>query len=194
MVLSSRTDPRRRASRRMPVGRVGGDQLEDRHRPVDVDHGHPGDVADPAGVGGGAGRPGGHDEAMEGPPAVPQVGHPSIGHDPPGRQHDQVVAEPLDHVELVAGEQHRHAARGLLPQHGHHVVHGDRVEAGERLVEDQRVRLVHQRGRDLDALLVAQRQLLQRSSARSAMPEPVEQARRCSRRAVAAASPCSRPR
>ena len=42
-----------------------------------------------------------------------------------------------------------------------HDVDGDRVQPGERLVEDQQVRVVHQRGRDLHALLVAERERLQ---------------------------------
>ena len=70
----------------------------------------------------------------------------------------------------------------------------DRIEAGERLVQDQHVRLVHQRGGQLDALLVAQRQRL------DAVVTPLGDARaaRVQRSAAAAASPalapCSRAR
>ena len=39
-------------------------------------------------------------------------------------------------------------------------VDADRVEAGERLVEHQQLGLVDERGRELDALLVAERELL----------------------------------
>ena len=40
-------------------------------------------------------------------------------------------------------------------------LHGDRIQAGERLVEHQQVRLVHQGGDQLDPLLVAVRQRVQ---------------------------------
>ena len=47
------------------------------------------------------------------------------------------VAEPLDQVELVAGEDDRHALAALLEQRLGEGVDADRVEAGERLVEDE---------------------------------------------------------
>ena len=52
-----------------------------------------------------------------------------------------------------------------------------RVEAGERLVEDQRGRLGQQGGDDLDPLLVAQRELLQVVLGAVAQAEPLEQRR-----------------
>ena len=61
----------------------------------------------------------------------------------------------LDDVELVAGEQHAGAAmRDVAEQPGHRV-HRDRVQPGERLVEHQQVGRMHQRGGELDPLLVA---------------------------------------
>jgi hypothetical protein len=75
---------------------------------------------------------------------------------------------------LVAGEQHRHLRRDLLAEQVDHRVHGERVEAAERLVEHQRDRLVHQRGRDLHPLLVAQRQRLEYVGRPLGEPEPVE--------------------
>ena len=70
------------------------------------------------------------------------------------------VAQPLHEVELVAGEHHRHALVGLLPQHAAHHVDRDRVEAGERLVEHQDLRVVDECGGELHPLLVAEAQLL----------------------------------
>ena len=68
---------------------------------------------------------------------------------------DDVLAQVLDDVELVAGEQHAGAAtRDVAEQPGHRV-HRDRVQPGERLVEHQQVGRVHQRGGELDPLLVA---------------------------------------
>ncbi len=82
------------------------------------------------------------------------------GHEvPPGDDRDR-LAEPLDELELVAREEHRGAVPGSLHEHRGEGVDGHRIEAGEGLVEDQDVRLVHQRGGQLDALLVSQRQRL----------------------------------
>ena len=53
-----------------------------------------------------------------------------------------------------------HAGGGVFGQHAAEHVDADRVEAGERLVEHEQLRLVHQRGGELDALLVAERELL----------------------------------
>jgi hypothetical protein len=74
--------------------------------------------------------------------------------------HD-VLAQVLDQVQLVAGEQHRRAPRGQAGQQPGHGLHGDRVQARERLVQHQQVRLVHQGGDQLDPLLVAVRQRVQ---------------------------------
>ena len=60
--------------------------------------------------------------------------------DPAAGQHDEALAEPLDEVELVGGEEDRHAARGVLAQQVGHVVDGGRVEAAERLVEHEGAR------------------------------------------------------
>ena len=71
---------------------------------------------------------------------------------------DDVLAQILDQVELVAGEQHRRAGAGDIGEQLGHEAHGDRVETGERLVEHEQVGLVDQGGDQLDALLVAVRQ------------------------------------
>ncbi|GMA24854.1 hypothetical protein GCM10025864_26130 [Luteimicrobium album] len=57
-------------------------------------------------------------------------------------------------------EEHRHAGGGALAEHAAHDVDGDRVETRERLVEHEDLRVVGERRGELDALLVAQRQLL----------------------------------
>ena len=64
-------------------------------------------------------------------------------------------------VELVAGEEHRGALGGAFGEHLAHGVHADRVEPGERLVQDEQIRIVDQRGRQLHALLVAVREGLE---------------------------------
>ena len=114
------------------------------------------------------------------------------GHHPAAGEDADRVAEPLDQVELVAGEHDRHARAGLLEQRLGEGVDADRVEAGERLVEDEHLGSVHQRGGQLDALLVAQRQLLHRVAAALAEPEPLEPARRRRARPRRASRPCSR--
>ena len=52
-----------------------------------------------------------------------------------------------------------HAGCGLVAQDSAHDVDGHRVEAGERLVEHEDLRVVDERRGELDALLVAQAQL-----------------------------------
>ena len=71
--------------------------------------------------------------------------------------HDR-LAQVLHQVELMTGEQHALARPGLAGEHLAHRVDAGRVKAGERLVEDEQVRVVHERGGELDALLVALRQ------------------------------------
>ena len=64
----------------------------------------------------------------------------------------------LDQIQLMAGEQHRRARLAqLVQQRGQHI-HRDRVQPGERLIQDQQVRVMYQRDRELDPLLVAVRQ------------------------------------
>ncbi len=90
-----------------------------------------------------------------------QLLDPAGGHDPAPGDDDDVLADVLDQVELVAGEDDADPGRGPLADDLGHRRDADRVEARERLVEDQQLRVVDQRGRELDALLVAVRQLLE---------------------------------
>ena len=74
----------------------------------------------------------------------------------------------------MAGEEHARAAVGLGAEHVPERLDGDRVETGERLVEDEQVGLVHERGGELDALLVAVRELLDGRRGAVAEAEPLE--------------------
>ena len=61
----------------------------------------------------------------------------------------------------MAGEQHGHAGVArTADEHLAHDVDADGVEPAERLVEDEGDRVVDERGGELDALLVAERELL----------------------------------
>lgn len=68
------------------------------------------------------------------------------------------VAQPLDQVELVAGEDDGYTVGRFLGEHVAHHVDGDRVEPGEGLVQHQHVGVVHQCGDQLYPLLVAEAQ------------------------------------
>ncbi len=111
------------------------------------------------------------------PPAAltTQGGDLSRGHDPPRGQDHHLVAEPLDELELVAGEQHGDAGCGQLAEQFGEAVDRDGVEAAERLVEQQQVRVVDQGCRDLGALLVAQREGVDLVVGALAEVEPFEQ-------------------
>ena len=94
--------------------------------------------------------------------------HVAAGEDADG------VAQPLDEVELVAGEDDRDALAALLEQRLGEGVDADRVEAGERLVEDEDLGPADERGGELDALLVAEGQLLHLVAPALAQAEPVD--------------------
>ena len=74
----------------------------------------------------------------------------------------------------MAAEQHGRSASDLLEEHRLHRLDGDRIEAGERLVEDQQIRVVHERDGELHALLVPARQGLHLVVRPVAEPQPVE--------------------
>src|ERR671915_92814 len=93
-------------------------------------------------------------------PAVAQLLDRPRGHEATVLDDRHRVAQPLDELELVRGEQHGHAAGGVVTEHGAEHVDADRVEPGERLVEHEQRGVVHERGGELDALLVTERELL----------------------------------
>ncbi len=90
----------------------------------------------------------------------------------------EVVAEPLDDVELVRREQHGRTGCRDIRQHALHRLDGHRVEARERLVEHEHLGAVHEGGGDLRALLVAEREALDRVVRALAEAEALEQLER----------------
>ncbi len=108
-------------------------------------------------------------------------------------QHDR-VAQTLDELELVAREDHGDAVVRCLPsQDAREHVDPDRVEARERFVQHQQLRLVHERRRELHPLLVPEGKRLDTIVDRSATPSS-SMVSRARRRASAAPSPCNRAR
>ena len=97
-------------------------------------------------------------------------------------------------IELVRREQHGGAGGGALLQHAGHDVDRERVQARERLVEDQHLGVVHERGGDLGALLVAERQGLDVVAQPLAEPELLEQRGGAHPSASVLEKPCSRAR
>jgi hypothetical protein len=60
----------------------------------------------------------------------------------------------------MAGEQHRRPVVGKLPQQPAQRVDAQRIQAGERLVENQQFRVMDERDGQLNPLLIAMRQLV----------------------------------
>src|SRR6266571_1555287 len=88
------------------------------------------------------------------------------------------VADALDKLELVAGEDDRHAGRRALVQDLAHRIHRFRVEAGERLVQHEHHWFEHKGRGQLHALLVAVAQTLDLVFGAILQSEPVEPVRR----------------
>ena len=91
---------------------------------------------------------------------------------------DDVVAQTLDHIELVRGEQHRHPRRRPAVQDIGDDIDRERVKAREGFVEDEHVGFVYERRRDLRPLLVTQRELLDGVIQALAESELFEESRR----------------
>src|SRR5438105_5336502 len=67
--------------------------------------------------------------------------------------HDRdAVAEDLDIRQDVRGEQHRRSGLALLEDQVAHVAPAERIEAAHRLVEDQQLGIVKERGGESEAL------------------------------------------
>ena len=62
------------------------------------------------------------------------------------------VAQALHQIQLVGGEDDGHALARAVCKHRAHHVHGDGIEAGERFIQNQHIRVVDQGRRELDAL------------------------------------------
>ena len=103
--------------------------------------------------------------------------HVPGGDDPPVVDDRDLLADVLDELELMAGEEDGRAARRLAAENLGERLDRDRVEPGERLVEDEQLRLVQQRGGELRALLVAVRELLDLRVRAIREAEPLEPAR-----------------
>ena len=112
----------------------------------------------------------------------------AVHHHAPVVDDDDVLADVLDEVELVAREQDRGAVARELAEDRRECLDAERVEPGERLVEHERDRIVHERGGELHALLVAVRQRVQPGVAALARPSRSSQ-----RSTPAAAARRSRP-
>lgn len=130
------------------------DQLQHRTSGLAADSGDVGESRGPA-VASGRGV-----DHQSGRAAGPQLFDRPAGRHPTAVHDADPVAESLDQVELMAGEQHWYTAVALLSKHLAHDVDGQRIEAGERFIQHEDVRVVHQRGGQLYPLLVAQAQLL----------------------------------
>ena len=103
-----------------------------------------------------------HGDVAVGAPA--HVLAPSSTVDQPALADDaDAVADPLDLVELVRGEEHGGAALALLGDDGQELLLHQRIEPGGGLVEDQQLGLVEERLDQADLLAVAARQLAQRA-------------------------------
>ena len=81
--------------------------------------------------------------------------------DPAPRDDHDVLADVLYQVELVAGKDHPDPGPRALLDHLRHRPDADRVEAGERLVEDEQLGVMGEGDGQLDPLLVAVRQLFE---------------------------------
>ena len=77
--------------------------------------------------------------------------------------HEQPVAEPLDVAEVVRRQEHRHAALTVdLDEEVAHALLRHDVEADRRLVEEEQLRLVQHRRRQLAADALSERELAYR--------------------------------
>ena len=75
-----------------------------------------------------------------------QVVDPAGHLEPPGVQHDQVVGDPLQLGQHVRGEDHRQAGLGhRRHEQAQELVPGQRVQAGQWLVQEQQPRPLGQR-------------------------------------------------
>ena len=108
--------------------------------------------------------------------AVAQLLHPAGRHQASVLDDRHRLADALHELELVRGEDHRHASGRVLGEHARQHVHADGIEAGERLVEHEQLGIVHHRRGQLHALLVAERELLDAISGAVAQAEAIDPA------------------
>ena len=111
-------------------------------------------------------------------PGTPEVVHGADLHHPASLNDADPVAEGLDDVELMAGKDDGDSGFRPLAQDVTHHIDGDRIEPGKRLVEDEQLRFVRERRRQLHALLVAPAQLLHLIVATLAQTETLKPGKR----------------
>ena len=76
--------------------------------------------------------------------AAAQLGDVLDRGDPPVADDRDSVADPLDLVEVVGGQEDRASAIAVLADHGHELLLHQRVKPGRRLVEHEQLRVVEQ--------------------------------------------------
>ena len=81
---------------------------------------------------------------------------------PPVIERDRPAADAADQLAIVGRDQHGRAPRVDFAQQIHDVEREIGIEVARRLVGKNQHRVVHQRARDRDALLLAARQLLRK--------------------------------
>ncbi len=104
-----------------------------------------------------------------------QGSHTPLEDDSAVVDHDDVLAEVLDEVELVAGEKDDPPTVDPLAQGVGQARDGDGVEAGEGLVEHDDLRLVDEGGRQLEPLLHPPGQFVGAVAPTVAQPELLEE-------------------
>ena len=91
-----------------------------------------------------------------------EVGDVLDGDEPPVADDRDAVAQALDLVEVVRGQEDRRAALALLGDDLVELLLHERVQAARRLVEDEQLRRVEERLDEADLLAVAAREVAER--------------------------------
>src|SRR5690606_4414763 len=94
------------------------------------------------------------------PGTGPDLRHRAAQHAAALMHEQDVIGQVLDQVHVVGAENYRHAGLAQFTDDGADEVLVDRIEAGERLVQDGNLRFVQHAGYELDLLLVSLGQLV----------------------------------
>ena len=105
---------------------------------------------------------------------VPELVQPTFNRDAAGVYDDDVLAQMLHHIELMTGKQHGGACPRDLHQQLLHRVHREGIEPGERLIEDDQRRIVHQGRGQLDSLLIPVGQIVEASCCTIGQPQCIK--------------------
>ena len=87
---------------------------------------------------------------------------------------DDAPADAADQLAVVRGDEHRRAARVDLAEQVHDLERQVGIEVAGRLVGEDELRIVDERARDRDALLLAARQLLGKRVHAVLQPDPLQ--------------------